>query len=151
MKIVILEDVENLGYAGDIKEVKDGFARNYLIPKGKVLQATKNNIKFVEEKRKNILRKINKKMETANKIKKALEGITVEVSARAGEKGKLFGSVTTNEIFEQIKDKAKDIDKKDIKLPEGGIKTVGEHNVEISIYRDIKASFKVIVKPTDEQ
>ncbi len=151
MKIVLLEDVDNLGYAGDIKEVKDGYARNYLIPKGKVLQATKNNLRLVEEKRRNILRKVEKRIETANKIKEALEGITVEIEAKAGEKGRLFGSVTTADIFEHIKDKAKDIDKKDIKLPEGGIKTVGEHNVEIAIYRDIKAVFKVVVKPSDEQ
>ncbi len=151
MKIVLLEDVENLGYAGDIKEVKDGYARNYLIPKGKVLQATKNNLKLVEEKRQSILRKVEKRIESANKIKEALDGITVEVEAKAGEKGRLFGSVTAADIFEQIKDKAKGIDKKDIKLPDGGIKTVGEHDVEIAIYRDIKASFKVVVKPADEQ
>ncbi len=151
MKVVLLEDMDNLGYAGDIKEVKDGYARNYLIPKGKVLQATKSNLKLVDEKRKNILRKVEKKIETANKIKEALDGIIIEIKAKSGEKGKLFGSVTASDIFEQIKDKAKDIDKKDIRLPDGSIKTVGEHNVEIAIYRDIKASFKVIVNPSDEQ
>ncbi len=150
MKIVLLEDVENLGYAGDIKEVKDGYANNYLIPKGLALAATKSNLKLVEEKRKAILRKIEKKIAQANKIKEALDGIEIEIKAKAGEKGKLFGSVTANEIFEQIKDKAEGIDKKNIRLPEGGIREVGEYTVEIAIYRDIKASIKVKVVPSDE-
>ncbi|WP_022671286.1 50S ribosomal protein L9 [Hippea alviniae] len=151
MKIVLLEDVENLGYAGDIKEVKDGYANNYLIPKGLALAATKSNLKLVEEKRRAILRKIEKKIAQANKIKEALDGVEIEIKARAGEKGKLFGSVTANEIFEQLKDKAEGIDKKNIRLPEGGIREVGEYTVEIAIYRDIKASVKVKVSPLDEQ
>ncbi len=151
MKIVLLEDVDNLGYAGDIKVVKDGYARNYLIPKGKALEATKNNLRMVEEKRKAILRKIEKKLEAARKIKGAIDGMVIEVAAKAGEKGKLFGSVTAAEIYEKIKDKAKGIDKKNIRVPEGGIKNVGEYEVEVAIYRDIKASLKVVVKPADEQ
>ncbi len=151
MKIVLLEDVDNLGYAGDIKVVKDGYARNYLIPKGKALQATKSNLKLVEEKRKAILRKIEKKLEAARKIKEAIDGLVVEIKAKAGEKGKLFGSVTAAEIYEKIKDKAEGIDKRNIKVPEGGIKNIGEYEVEVAIYRDVKASLKVVVKPEDEQ
>ncbi len=151
MKIVLLEDVDNLGYAGDIKEVKDGYARNYLIPKGKALMATKSNLKMVEEKRRAILRRIEKKIEAAKKIRDALDGLEIEISAKAGKEGKLFGSVTATEIYEAIKDKAEGLDKKQIRLPEGGIKSVGEHQVEIAIYRDIKATIKVIVKPADEQ
>lgn len=151
MKVVLLEDVDNLGYAGDIKEVRNGYGRNYLIPKGKALNATKNNINLAEEKRRNILRKVEKKIEEANKIRESLNGISVELEAKAGEKGKLFGSVTAADIFEKIKDKAENIDKKDIKLPKEGIKAVGEHEAEVAIYRDIKASLKVIVKASDEQ
>ncbi len=151
MKVVLLEDVDNLGYAGDIKKVKNGYGRNYLIPNGKALSATKNNINLAEEKRRNILRKVEKKIERAKKIKESLDGIRVELEAKAGEKGKLFGSVTAADIFEKIKDKADNIDKKDIKLPEKGIKTVGEHEAEVAIYRDIKASLKVVVKASDEQ
>ncbi len=151
MKIVLLEDVDKLGYAGDIKTVKDGYARNYLIPKGIALAATKSNLKVVEEKRQSILRKVEKKIEEAKKVKAALDGVVVEITAKVGKEGKLFGSVTSNEIYEKLKDKTEGIDKKDIKIPEGGIKSVGEYDIEIAIYRDIKASVKVIVKAEDEQ
>jgi large subunit ribosomal protein L9 len=151
MKIVLLEDIDKLGYAGDIKSVKDGYARNYLIPKGVVLQATKANLKLVEEKRQSILRKVEKRIEAANKTKAVLDGISVEITAKAGKEGKLFGSVTASEIFEKIKDKSAEIDKKDIRTPDGGIKAVGEYDIEVAIYRDIKAAIKVVVKPEDEQ
>ena len=151
MKIVLLEDVEKLGYAGDIKEVKDGYAKNYLIPKGLALAATRSNLKLVEEKRRAILRKIEKRIAEANKIKEALDGVEIEIKARAGEKGKLFGSVTANEIYEKLKEKVENLDKKSIRLPDGGIREVGEHTVEIAIYRDIKAQVKVKVSPLDEQ
>ncbi len=151
MKIVLLEDIEKLGYAGDIKEVKDGYAKNYLIPKGFALAATRGNLRLVEEKRRAILRKIEKKIAEANRIREALDGVEIEVKSRAGEKGKLFGSVTANEIYEKLKDKVEKLDKKSIRLPEGGIREVGEHSVEIAIYRDIKATVKVKVMPLDEK
>ncbi len=151
MKIVLLEDVDKLGYAGDIKEVKDGYAKNYLIPKGLALAATRSNLKLVEEKRKAILRKIEKRVKEAKKIQEALDGVEIEIRARAGEKGKLFGSITANEIYEKLKDRVENLDKKSIRLPEGGIREVGEHEVEIAIYRDIKATVKVKVLPLDEK
>ncbi len=151
MKIVLLEDVEKLGYAGDIKEVKDGYAKNFLIPKGFALAATRSNLKLVEEKRKAILRKIEKRIAEANKIRESLDGIEIEIKARAGEKGKLFGSITVNEIYEQLKEKSENLDKKSIRIPEGGIREVGNHTVEIAIYRDVKATVKVKVSPLDEQ
>jgi len=151
MKIVLLEDIEKLGYAGDIKEVKDGYAKNYLIPKGFALAATRGNLRLVEEKRRAILRKIEKKITEANRIKEALDGVEIDIKSRAGEKGKLFGSVTANEIYEKLKDKVEKLDKKSIRLPEGGIREVGEYSVEIAIYRDIKATVKVKVMPLDEK
>ncbi len=151
MKIVLLEDVEKLGYAGDIKEVKDGYAKNFLIPRGLALAATRSNLKLVEEKRKAILRKIEKRIAEANRIKETLDGVEIEIKARAGEKGKLFGSITANEIYEQLKEKSESLDKKSIKIPEGGIREIGTHTVEIAIYRDVKAKVKVKVSPLDEQ
>ncbi|WP_035587242.1 50S ribosomal protein L9 [Hippea jasoniae] len=150
MKIVLLEDVEKLGYAGDIKEVKDGYAVNYLIPKGYALAATKSNLKLVEEKRRAILRKIEKKIKQAEAIKAALDGTQITIKARAGEKGKLFGSITAADIYEQLKDKT-EFDKKSIRLPEGGIKNVGSYEIEIAIFRDIKATVTVNVEPLDEK
>ncbi len=151
MKIVLLEDIDNLGYAGDTKDVKAGYARNFLIPKKKALRATKANIKLIEAKRKSIMKKVEKIMEDAKAIQSSLNNVSIEIEARAGEKGKLFGSVTSADIYEKLKELNDKVDKKDIRLPEGGIKTVGEHKVEIAIYREIKAVVKVIVKAANEE
>lgn len=150
MNVVLLEDIRNLGYAGTTKKVKDGYARNYLIPNNKAMPATKNNLRLVEEQKKKIDKQVEEKMSSAEKLKNLLDGIIIEVEAKAGEKGKLFGSVAANDIYEKLKDKSIEIDKRDIQLPKGPIKEVGEYNIRISIYRDMKADIKVIVKPINE-
>ncbi len=150
MDVVLLEDIRNLGYAGTIKKVKDGYARNYLIPQNKAMPATKSNLRLVEEQRKKIERQTKEKISDAEKLKNMIDGIVVEIEAKVGEKGKLFGSVSANDIYEKLKDKSIEIDKRNIQLPKGPIKEVGEYDIKISIYRDIKADIKVIVKPIGE-
>lgn len=150
MNVVLLEDIRNLGYAGATKNVKDGYARNYLIPQNKAMPATKNNLRLVEEQKKKIEKQVKEKISSAEKLKNLLNGVVVEIEAKAGEKGKLFGSVAANDIYEKLKDKSTEVDKRDIQLPKGPIKEVGEYDIKISIYRDIKADIKVIVKPIGE-
>jgi len=150
MNVVLLEDIRNLGYAGAIKKVKDGYARNYLIPQNKAMPATKSNLRLVEEQKKKIERQAEEKISAAEKLKNLMDGIVVEIEAKVGEKGKLFGSVAANDIYEKLKGKSMEIDKRDIQLPKGPIKEVGEYDIKISIYRDIKADIKVIVKPINE-
>ncbi len=150
MNVVLLEDIRNLGYAGTTKKVKDGYARNYLIPNNKAMPATKSNLRLVDEQKKKIDKQVEEKMSSAEKLKNLLDGIIIEIEAKAGEKGKLFGSVAANDIYGKLKDKSIEIDKRDIQLPKGPIKEVGEYNIKISIYRDIKADIKVIVKPISE-
>ena len=150
MNVVLLEDIRNLGYAGAIKKVKDGYARNYLIPQNKAMPATKSNLRLVEEQKKKIERQAEEKISAAEKLKNLMDSIVVEIEAKVGEKGKLFGSVAANDIYEKLKGKSMEIDKRDIQLPKGPIKEVGEYDIKISIYRDIKADIKVIVKPINE-
>lgn len=150
MKVVLLEDIEDLGLAGDIKEIKDGYARNYLLPRKLVILATRENIKIVEDKRNSILRKTQKRFQEEQSKKAALDGTVVEIKAKAGEQGKLFGSITTNDIYNALKEKGLDVDKKSIKLPSEQIRAVGVYEVTIALYRDIKATIKVVVQALDE-
>ncbi len=148
MKVILLEDIEKLGYAGAVKEVKDGYARNYLIPRGKVLPATKKNMKLIEDKQKAIARKIERKLKEAESLREKLNGVRIEIKAKTGEKGRLFGSVTASEISEALKEKGININRKQIKTET--IKSIGEYEIPVAIFRDIKAIVKLKVIPVDE-
>ncbi|SDC79270.1 LSU ribosomal protein L9P [Desulfurella multipotens] len=149
MRVVLLEDIENLGLAGDVLDVKDGYARNFLFPRKLALKATKENVKLIEEKRNSIIKRAQKRLQLEQAKKEQLDGLTIELKAKAGEGGKLFGSIGTNDIYTALKEKQIDIDKKSIRL-EDPIKQIGEYEVTIALYRDIKANIKVIVRSLDE-
>ncbi|WP_291492524.1 50S ribosomal protein L9 [Desulfurella sp.] len=149
MRVVLLEDIENLGLAGDVLDVKDGYARNFLLPKKLALKATKENVKLIEEKRNSIIKRAQKRLQLEQAKKEQLDGLTIELKAKTGEGGKLFGSIGTNDIYTALKEKQIEIDKKSIRL-EDPIKQIGEYEVTISLYRDIKAKIKVIVRSLDE-
>ncbi|MGC8790158.1 MAG: 50S ribosomal protein L9 [Desulfurella sp.] len=149
MRVVLLEDIENLGLAGDVLDVKDGYARNFLFPRKLALKATKENVKLIEEKRNSIIKRAQKRLQLEQAKKEQLDGLTIELKAKAGEGGKLFGSIGTNDIYGALKEKQIDIDKKSIRL-EDPIKQIGEYEVTIALYRDIKANIKVIVRSLDE-
>ncbi|MGC8705600.1 MAG: 50S ribosomal protein L9 [Desulfurella sp.] len=149
MRVVLLEDIENLGLAGDVLDVKDGYARNFLFPRKLALKATKENVKLIEEKRNSIIKRAQKRLQLEQAKKEQLDGLTIELKAKTGEGGKLFGSIGTNDIYTALKEKQIEIDKKSIRL-EDPIKQIGEYEVTISLYRDIKAKIKVIVRSLDE-
>ncbi|AHF96518.1 50S ribosomal protein L9 [Desulfurella acetivorans A63] len=149
MRVVLLEDIENLGLAGDVLDVKDGYARNFLFPRKLALKATKENVKLIEEKRNSIIKRAQKRLQLEQAKKEQLDGLTIELKAKAGEGGKLFGSIGTNDIYGALKEKQIEIDKKSIRL-EDPIKQIGEYEVTIALYRDIKANIKVIVRSLDE-
>ncbi len=146
MKVVLLEDIDGVGLAGDVKDVKDGYARNFLLPKKLALKATKENMKLIEEKRNSIIKRTQKRIQSELAKKEQLDGLAIEIKAKAGEGGKLFGSIGSNDIYTALKEKQIEIDKKNIRLDEP-IKQVGEYDVTIALYRDIKAKIKVIVNP----
>lgn len=145
MKIILLKDVENLGLEGEIKEVKNGYARNFLLPQGFAIEATENNIKNLQVKLKKLEELRKKRLATAAEKKEMLENINVVIKAKVGEKGKLYGSVTTAEIADFIKNSGyTEIDKKDIKIPH--IKEVGEYIASIKILEGVYANVKVRVE-----
>ena len=145
MKVILLEDVKGLGKKGDLVNAKDGYARNFLLPKGLATEATEGNVKVLKQQKKSEKRKMEAERENALKLKEKLEEITVKIEGKAGEGGKLFGSITTkdivDELFKQYKIK---IDKKKIVMDEN-IKTIGTTIVDVKVYTEINAKLKVKV------
>ena len=149
MKIILLEELPGRGGEGDVIDVARGYANNYLLPKGIAILATKGNLKQLELRRKNIAKREEVRIANAESLKAQLEGATFTIKAKVGDEGILFGSVTPQMIAEAIKEqKDVEIDRRRIDVRQA-IKVVGEHAVEVSIYRDIKAEVKLLV--TDEQ
>ena len=146
VRLILREDVPKLGDAGDAVSVKPGYARNFLIPQGKAVLATESKLKQFEHQRTVIAEKIAKVQKDLEAAAARLEGLTVEVSAQAGEEGKLFGSVTAQQIAELLEEKGFVIDRRKIDLAEP-IKMVGEHSVSVKFRGDVSASVKVIVSP----
>ncbi len=143
MKVILLEDLKNLGEKNSIKEVKDGYARNYLLPKGLAVEATKSNISMINSKKEAEKIKKDKELENAQTLVDKLNNAAVEIKAKAGENGKLFGSITTMDIAETLKkDLGIEIDKKKISMPEA-IKNLGNYEVEIKLYPGISSIVKV--------
>lgn len=145
MKVILTKDVDALGYEGTIVEVKDGYARNYLFPKNFAVTASTGNLKIWENEKTARERRIAKDMDNAKKQRDILEGKRYEISAKAGEEGKLYGAVTAADIAEAVTSVAKiEIDRKKLVLSEH-IKTAGEHKVTLKIYKDVKAELTVVV------
>ncbi|MCX7832754.1 MAG: 50S ribosomal protein L9 [Ignavibacteria bacterium] len=146
MKVILKQDFEKLGNAGDIKEVKNGYARNFLIPRGIAVAATPANIKSFQEVKRQQERKRKRELENARKTSFEIERDVLEIYAKAGEENKLFGSITAQMIYEKLLEKGyKNIERKKILLHEH-IKTLGEHIVEIKLHSDVIAKLKVLVK-----
>lgn len=150
MQIILLKDVENLGLEGEIKNVKAGYARNYLIPYGYAIEATKSNLKNLEKKIKHLEESRKKRLATASEKKAMLEALNIKISAKVGEKGRLFGSITNNDIADELhKLGFEDIDKKYIKVPH--IKEVGEYVAIIKILEGVSANIKFKVEGIVEE
>ena len=145
MKVVLLGEIKGKGGEGDVIDVAQGYAENYLIPQKLAVAATKGNLKQLEERRNNIEKREAVRLADANALKAKLDGQKVAVDAKVGEEGVLFGSVTAAMIADAIKAELDvEIDRKRVELGKP-IKVAGSHEVEISIYREIKASIVVLV------
>ncbi|PID82896.1 MAG: 50S ribosomal protein L9 [Clostridiales bacterium] len=145
MKIILLKDVKGTGKKGEIKTVSDGYARNFLLAKGLAKEATSSSIKEHDAQEKSAKKRIKEAIEEANEIKTVLEKHKFVIKVSAGDSGKLFGAITNKEISEKIKEELNiDIDKKKIVI-NGGIKTTGNHDVEIKLYKEIHATINVEV------
>ncbi len=144
MKVILTKDVKAQGKKGDLINVSDGYARNYLLPKGLAKEATKQNLAELEGKNDAVAYRKNQEELRAHGIADRLKEITVQLSAKAGAGGKLFGSVTAKDIAEALKAQFNiEVDKRKIELSDGGIKTLGVTNVKVNLYPQIKGEFKV--------
>jgi large subunit ribosomal protein L9 len=144
VKLILKESVHSLGEAGDLVSVKPGFARNYLLPQGKAILATASKVRELEHHKRIVAEKAAKALANLQETKKALEALEVELSARAGEEGKLFGSVTSVQIAEKLAEKGFEIDRRRIELKDS-IKELGEHAVPVKLHREVTARIKVVV------
>lgn len=149
MKVILLAEVKGKGGEGDVVEVANGFANNYLFPKNLAVAATKGNLKQLEQRKHNIATREENRIAEANKTKEILDALTVKVEARVGEEGVLFGSVTAQMIADAVKAQADiDIDRRRVEI-KTAIKSAGTHEVAIQLYRDIKANLTILVGDAD--
>lgn len=145
MKVILLTELKGKGGEGDVVDVADGFANNYLFPQKIAVPATKGNLKQLEQRKHNIATREETRLADAQKLKEQLEALTVQVEARVGEEGILFGSVTAHMIADALKEAhGIEIDRRRIDL-KNPIKVAGEHEVVVSIYRDIKTILAIVV------
>jgi len=145
MQVILLEKVANLGNLGDIVKVKDGFGRNFLIPQGKVKRATDSNKAEFEAKRAELEKQQVALLDAAKERSKALNGFTLAVTQKAGVDGKLFGSVTNSDIAEGLTAKNIKVVKAEIRMPDGPLKTVGQHQVTIALHHDVTVDITIEV------
>jgi len=144
MKVILRNDVDDLGYEGDVVDVSKGFARNFLIPKGLGLLATESNIKMIEMQRKKIEERKIRAHGDAEALRDRLTATPINITQKAGEEGKLYGSVTSMDIAEEMEKKGLPVDRRKILL-DRPIKTLGEFDVPVKIHQDVIAEIKVVV------
>ena len=149
MKVILKQDVEYLGKAGDVVKVAPGYGRNYLIPKKLALEATPGNIKVAETEKIAQAKRDHKDKEAATILAREIVKLTATIRCKTGEGGSLYGSVTALDIAEFLTAHKIDIDKRKIQLEEP-IKTIGEYEVQIRLHRDVTIPIKVIVEPEPE-
>lgn len=141
MQVILLDKVANLGSLGDQVNVKAGYARNYLVPQGKAVPATKKNIEYFESRREELEMKMRQSLSVAEQTALAIKDLVkIVMTAKAGDEGKLFGSIGTRDIADAITAKGVEVTKSQVRLPNGVLRTVGEHEVTIQVHSEIFAS-----------
>jgi large subunit ribosomal protein L9 len=145
MQIILLEKIVNLGQLGEVVRVKDGYARNFLIPSGKAKRATETAIKDFAERRAELERLHAERLHAATTQGERLQGLTLQITAKSGVDGRLFGSVTNFDVSEALGKQGFDVPKASIRLPLGPLKTVGDHKVSIALHTDVVVEITVSV------
>jgi large subunit ribosomal protein L9 len=146
MQIILLEKIANVGNLGDVVKVKAGYARNFLIPKGMAKRATPENLKLLEAKRAELEKTAAEKLAAAQALGEKLEGTGVKILQKAGVDGRLFGSVGNVDIVEALAAQGVAIEKAQVRLSSGPLKTVGDHPVTIALHTDVVAHITVTVQ-----
>lgn len=149
MQVILREKIRRLGNLGDSVNVKPGFARNFLVPQGKAMMATKENIARFEAERAELEKKALEILNQAKARAEKVQGLNVIIKASAGEGGKLFGSIGTRDIAEAIKAKGIEIEKHEIRLPHGAIRLLGEYTIDVHLHSDVDAQIKVSIVPQE--
>ncbi len=137
MQVILLEKIDNVGSLGDLVDVKSGFARNFLLPQGKAEMATKENVEAFQQRRAELEKQQAEALGAAQQRAAKLEGMKVTITSRSGTEGKLFGSVGTEEIRSAIESAGVAVEKKEIRLPDGPLRMVGEHPISLHLHSDV--------------
>src|SRR5258705_12839855 len=145
MQVILMEKVANLGNLGDVVKVKDGYARNYLIPHGKAKRATEENLKAFESRRAELEKAQSDALSKAQERGTKLDGLTIQITQKAGVDGRLFGSVTNYDIVEALKKHGHEVERANIRMPQGPLKQVGEYPLQIGLHTDVTVTVKVAV------
>jgi large subunit ribosomal protein L9 len=146
MEVILLEKVANVGDLGSKVDVKSGFARNFLIPQGKAKQATPENLKEFEARRAELEAAAAEAKSAAEARAESLQDLVLTITANAGQEGKLFGSVTNNEIMEAINETGNAVERSEIRMPDGPIRMIGEYEVGVHLHTDVDVIVKVIIE-----
>ena len=145
MQVILLEKIANLGGLGEVVKVKDGFARNYLIPEGKARRATPENVAEIEQRRGELEKAQAEALATAQEKAAKLDGFMIQITQKAGVDGKLFGSVTNVDVSEALRGHGFEVPKAQIRMPQGPLKTVGDHPLKIAVHADVVVTVTVSV------
>ena len=146
MNVILLEKINKLGALGDQVSVKAGFGRNYLIPQGKALPATESNVKMFEERRAELESAAADSLNAATKRAEELNDKEVVIVRKAGDEGRMFGSVTNLDVAEALNAAGAKVEKREVRMPEGAIRELGEYDIAIHLHTDVNAIVKVIVE-----
>lgn len=150
MEVILLEKVHNLGNLGDQVKVKPGYGRNYLIPNRKAVPATAENIAKVEARRVELERVEAEHLASAKSRAESLAGLSVTIAAKAGTEGRLFGSVGTQDIADAVTGAGIEVAKREVRLPEGPLRQVGEYSIELQLHADVEVAIQVRVVAEEE-
>jgi len=145
MQVILMEKMANVGELGEVVKVKDGFARNYLIPKGKAKRATAENLKAFEARRAELEMAQGEALRKAQARGEKLAGLTVQITQKAGVDGRLFGSVTNYDIVEALGKQGVEIERSEVRMPQGPLKQVGDYPIEIALHSDVEVTITVTV------
>ncbi|HKA41182.1 MAG TPA: 50S ribosomal protein L9 [Burkholderiales bacterium] len=145
MQVILLERIANLGQLGEVVKVRDGFARNFLIPHGKAKRATPENIAEIERRRSELERAQAEALAQAQERSSKLDGLMIQITQKAGVDGKLFGSVTNVDVAEALKAQGFDVPKAAIRMPQGPLKQVGDHPLKVALHSDVVVTVTVSV------
>ena len=145
MQVILMEKVANLGELGDVVKVKDGFARNFLIPQGKAKRATEANLKAFESRRAELEKAQAETLGKAQERGAKLDGLTIQITQKAGPDGRLFGSVTNYDIVEALQKQGHEVERAQVRMPQGPLKQAGEFPIQLALHTDVTVTITVQV------